>query len=525
MDNLFTASNGDFDIQKKHINGRGEWIISSGVENQGVIGKSDIVARKFAPNTITVDMFGNVYMRDFEYKLVTHARVFSLSPIMPIDRDCLVYLTTSLKYFSKIFSYSNMASWEKVKSKGVYCPISSNGEISFNFMRRYIATLKAERVATLKAYLQATGLSNTILTESEIASLDTLRQNRLKWIEKPVCGKDGAFDVINTHSILNSQVVPDSGNIPYIGAGETNNSILSYISFDKKQIEKGNSIMIGGKTLVITYQEKDYFSNDSHNLALYYKDICNSNINLQLFLVSSLHRSLKPKYHWGDSISKSKIKNDCLMLPITKEGKIDYEFINNLINAITKLCIEELLSLKDMEISATESITQQNETLSSPQFNDFNLLLAAEPFEVYGYSDFECVANLSDESPILVGCYKSPEHLDWILSKHKYNVRLGERSGSMEKDKELFNKTRTLILYNVEDPSEIRVMEISNPMEITGKQINEMEYPENRPEDYQYEIFSALLSSESVNRYADLVNEVINKPGHLEGAPVFITSK
>ena len=34
--------------------------------------------------------------------------------------------------------------------------------------------------------------------------------------------------------------------------------------YDKNQIEEGNAIMIGGKTMVVTYQADDFFSNDSH---------------------------------------------------------------------------------------------------------------------------------------------------------------------------------------------------------------------------------------------------------------------
>lgn len=55
-------------------------------------------------------------------------------------------------------------------------------------------------------------------------------------------------------------------------ASKENNSVGTYISYDESQIEEGNSIFIGGKTFVVTYQENDYFSNDSHNLALYFKD-------------------------------------------------------------------------------------------------------------------------------------------------------------------------------------------------------------------------------------------------------------
>ena len=276
-------------------------------------------------NCITVNYNGSVghaYYQPTDFYASDDVNIL-YSKGFTLDENIALYLCTAIFKASAKYSYSTKWTKERMESSSIILPLYSKN-IDFKFMRRYIATLKAERVATLKAYLQAAGLSDTILSESELAALDALRQNRIKWREIPICGKYGAFNVVNTHSILKSQVVPDSGNIPYVGAGESNNSIQSYISFDSNFIEKGNSIMIGGKTLVITYQEQDYISNDSHNLALYYHDIEIPNRNLQLFLVSALYRSLKPKYHWGDSISKSKIKNDVLMLPINNNGDINY---------------------------------------------------------------------------------------------------------------------------------------------------------------------------------------------------------
>ena len=285
------------------------------------------------------------------------------------DEDSLLYFTCAFKKAAAgRFDYANKFNRAIASKLKVVLP-TKGGDIDFYFMRRYIATLKAERVATLKAervatlkaYLQAAGLSDTILSEGELAALVAIRQNRVEWREYPISGENGAFKVVNTHSILKAQVVPDSGNIPYVGAGESNNSIQSYISFDSNFLEKGNSIMIGGKTMVITYQEDDYFSNDSHNLALYYKDIDIPMRNIQLFLVSALYKSLKPKYHWGDSISKSKICKDSLMLPVKKDGSIDYAFIENLISAQTKLCINDILNHKDLEISTTQNLIEDSE--------------------------------------------------------------------------------------------------------------------------------------------------------------------
>lgn len=135
------------------------------------------------------------------------------------------------------------------------------------------------------------------------------------------------FRIKNTHSILRSKVIENSGPHPYVTAKEGGNSVESYISYNMEEIEEGNSILIGGKTLVISYQPYDYFSNDSHNLALYIKDSTKRTKNIQLFLVTALKASLSSLYSWGDSISKRTILKDYVYLPSKIDNEPDWEFM------------------------------------------------------------------------------------------------------------------------------------------------------------------------------------------------------
>lgn len=64
------------------------------------------------------------------------------------------------------------------------------------------------------------------------------------------------------------------------------------------------------------------------------------------------------------------------------------------------------------------------------------LSLVAEPnaFEYYSWShlDKKIVNIVGGDKTILVGCYKNKKHLDWILDKNIYNIRLGNRRGSVD---------------------------------------------------------------------------------------------
>ena len=144
------------------------------------------------------------------------------------------------------------------------------------------------------------------------------------------------FDVANTHCVLGSWIANHPGTIPYVTASADNNSIVRYVDFDSNQKERGNVIVIGGKTFVVTYQSKDFFSNDSHNLTLRLKEKSARKEEVYLFLVAVVKRSMGNKYSWGNSISLAKIQSDEILLPVisTVSSTPDFAFMEAYIRAL-----------------------------------------------------------------------------------------------------------------------------------------------------------------------------------------------
>ena len=73
-----------------------------------------------------------------------------------------------------------------MKNTTIHLPITTSGEIDFEFMESFIAELEAERIAELEAeriaeleaYLLATGLTDYILTAEEKAVLQAFRDGK-----------------------------------------------------------------------------------------------------------------------------------------------------------------------------------------------------------------------------------------------------------------------------------------------------------------------------------------------------------
>lgn len=140
---LFSCKTGDVDVQRCHLNGKGTIYINSGVTDLGIIGKTDMKARVFPANTITIDMFGNAYYRDFEYKMATHAHVFSLSHLDDkLNKENGLYICASLGYFTQLFSFNDMCNWSKMKDKEIWLPQTIGGDIDYTFMQHFISALE-----------------------------------------------------------------------------------------------------------------------------------------------------------------------------------------------------------------------------------------------------------------------------------------------------------------------------------------------------------------------------------------------
>lgn len=126
---------------KSDINGKGIYLINSGLQNNGIKGKTDKFAKTFSANTITVDFWENAFYRNFDYKLATHNHVFSLSGMAIKNEQVGLYLVSAMRYLSKIYSYNDMGTWNKMKKREIEVPIV-NGEIDYKFMEDFIYAIE-----------------------------------------------------------------------------------------------------------------------------------------------------------------------------------------------------------------------------------------------------------------------------------------------------------------------------------------------------------------------------------------------
>lgn len=315
-------------------------------QNQGVLQTTGFVNKDVNPSGVW--SLGLLQM-DFFYRYKPwYAGQFvrKIIPNRSLTQNSILYMTALLnKQKEKLLSVLVRDVDSKFKSTVVTLP-SKNGEVNFDFMDEIIDELEAARIADLDVYLTTAGLKDCELNLEEQRALDNYQNLKFESFNLT-----DIFTVKNTRNILSRDIVENSGNTPYLCASRENNSVSSYISHDSKYLENGNCIFIGGKTFVVTYQENDFYSNDSHNLTLYLKDESNRDKLTQIYLATCINKNLGRKYSWGDSISNKKIQNDSIMLPVNN-NKPDLPSMAILISAIQKLVVKDVVLFSENRIKA-----------------------------------------------------------------------------------------------------------------------------------------------------------------------------
>ena len=84
--------------------------------------------------------------------MATHNHVFSLAGDVIRNRLVGMYIAGILSKLPKLFSYNNMATWNKLKTIEISLPVTSDGDINFDYMERYIRAIEKLAIADVVKY-------------------------------------------------------------------------------------------------------------------------------------------------------------------------------------------------------------------------------------------------------------------------------------------------------------------------------------------------------------------------------------
>jgi hypothetical protein len=163
---------------------------------------------------------------------------------------------------------------------------------------------------------------NLLIKEPIISKKNTLNVNKWKTFKY-----EEVFEVKKGKRLTKEDFI--DGNTPFIGAIDSNNGYRDFVG--QEPIHKGNTITVNynGSVGEAFYQPNDFWASDDVNV-LYPKFRFNKYI--AMFIIPIIKKE-KYRFNYGRKWESSRMKESFIKLPITQNGEIDSELMENYIKS------------------------------------------------------------------------------------------------------------------------------------------------------------------------------------------------
>ena len=299
--------------------------VSSTALNNGVDG--------FIGNTTKIRVFsdclslansgsvGSCFYEPFEFIAsdhVTHLRKSGMS-----YRQYL-FMASMLSRLSEKYNFNREINDERISREKIFLPIDSKGNPDFDFMESYVKEIEEVKREEYKEFCKA----KLVELGSYKKEIDEIEP---KWDAIPIPELFKVFQPGKGKGLNHLKIVNEG--ISYIGATNRNNGVLCYVEDNKdshKMIQKGNCIGFikngDGSAGYAIYKQEDFIS--TSDVIYGYADWLN--LYTGLYFVGA-QDMIKPKYSHGYKRNQEHLNGDKVMLPIKKNGKPDFEYMEQVV--------------------------------------------------------------------------------------------------------------------------------------------------------------------------------------------------
>ena len=232
------------------------------------------------------------------------------------------------------FNYSYKSTLKRISKLEIPLPVTSDGNLDWDMMEAYIkdrmACVKQQEKEELKKKIEE--LETRVLPKPNIP-------------RPTIAGKATAdfplgqvFPTI-TRGIQISKRNRKPGTLPYISASLLNHGEADFVSIDEKYIYKDCLTVpfIGGENCTF-YHDGEFVP--SANVII----LKNENLDkfMYIFLIGIIN-IIMTRFNYGYVASLERLQKQTIPLPITSDGKPDWEFMSDYIKTQSQIVFEEEL--------------------------------------------------------------------------------------------------------------------------------------------------------------------------------------
>lgn len=238
-----------------------------------------------------------------------------------LDKYVALYMITYLDMERPKYSFGRKYG-KYVKNTTIPLPVNQNDEPDWEWIRNYV---KNEIIPHLPERSKA--IWNGNIKKDPIISIKmNLFDRPWGWFE---IGDERLFKIEKGKRLTKADMI--DGNIPYIGAIDSNNGLSALIA-NNEQLHEANTITVSynGSIAEAFYQDKEYWATDDVNV-LYPNFALNKYI--AMFIITILHNE-KYRFNYGRKWKKELMEKSKIKLPVDESGNPDWLFMEDFIKSL-----------------------------------------------------------------------------------------------------------------------------------------------------------------------------------------------
>lgn len=244
-----------------------------------------------------------------------------------------LFIIPLLKIQMKKFNWGgNGATLTRLKRTKIMLPIDSENNPDWKFMREFT-----------KQKLKTQSQQLVLYFKNKLTSLEFEKE-----IKEPKWKEFWMEDVVDiSPGVRLTKMDQIAGDIPFIGATDSNNGITEFVGNVNKSIDKNVlGVNYNGSVVENFYHSYEcIFSDDVKRIK--FKNKKYGDEFTYLFL-KQLILSQKSKYQYGYKFNTKRMNRQKIMLPIDENGNLHWKYMSNFVKKIEKDNIEKIIDYMNL---------------------------------------------------------------------------------------------------------------------------------------------------------------------------------
>lgn len=279
----------------------------------------------FGPNWIAVTNNGSVghaYFMPYQYTS-SHDVTSLYLPDRELTEHLALFLIKMLERAGEPFSYARKWRPVRLRKTPIYLPVKKDGTPDWTFMEEYVQ-------------IKSNQIKNTYQSPKQHEISDFRGLDEVEWREFFVT------DIFHAPKrgkrIISSNY--QFGSKPIISSAGGNNGVIAFIGNDDNVREYQNCLSVanGGVSAGFAYYHPYKFIATDH-VTQFKGD--NLNKYHYLFLSLVIKKQMQEKYHFSREMTDGRLKREKLLLPITSDGHVDFDFMEQYIKRLENNLIKQ----------------------------------------------------------------------------------------------------------------------------------------------------------------------------------------